>query len=145
MPSVVAVADAVVLELNSGGFTEPIAATKSYRPVHSVEELGELVVSVVPGTIEIRQLTRGHDSYDIAVWVVIERKVSLEETAAVDALVSLCEEIAGRLSRKSEVVPGATLLSIEYDAPCDLERLDGERVFMGVVTAAYRLPVSRVQ
>lgn len=144
MSAIVDVADAVVAELNSGGYTETFAAARSYRPVYSVDQLEALVVSVVPGELAIAPLTRAHNSYDVTVWVVVERQVSPEDNAAVDALVSLCEQLAGRLGRKAEIVPGATLLAVEYEAPCDLERLDGERVFMAIVTASYRLPVVRV-
>ncbi|MDW8265348.1 MAG: hypothetical protein RMJ52_08445, partial [Gemmataceae bacterium] len=94
MPAtILALADAVVEQLNATAFSQPLVAVRHYQPVFELSEMTGLKVSVVPRGITSTALDRSRDRFDFKIDLAVQRKIepSLEN---LDALMELVEEIA---------------------------------------------------
>lgn len=137
MSTIIDIAEAVVASLNAGSFDPPLGAQRRYLPKFDLPDLAELKVSVVPKSVTITNATRTSSHFDYAVYVGIEKKVASD--VEIDALVNLVEQIADHLRHNRSLTPTALFVSIANEPVWALEKLDREHVFVGVLTATYRV------
>jgi hypothetical protein len=137
--TILAIADAVVEQLNATPFSQPLAAARHYQPVFELSEMTELKVSVVPRSVGSKALDRNRDSFDFKIDVAVQRKV--EPTPGnLDALMELVEEIADHFRRQPLAdFPQARCTEVENAPVYAAEHLEEFRQFTSVITLTYRV------
>ena len=138
MSTILDVADAVVVNLNAGSFSQAFTAERTYQPVFDLPELAELKVTVVPRAVTITTASRQDSDFDCAVDVGVQKRIA--EDNQPDELIDLVEQIADHLRhRRLDGLPAAAWRSIAYEPVLAAEHLDQQRVFTSVLTATYRV------
>jgi len=92
MSSIIAIADAVVTELNAHNFSQPLTAVRHYVPTFDLKDMQDLHVSVVPRGVEISTAGRGIVQRGIQVDIGVQKKIAGD--AEIDGMMSLVDEIA---------------------------------------------------
>jgi len=137
--TILALADAVVAELNATTFSQPLTAERHYQPVFELSEMAELKVSVVPRSVASKALDRSRDGFDYRIDVAVQRKV--EPTMGnLDALMELVEEIADhfRTQRLSDF-PQARCIEVVNEPVYANEHLEEFRQFTSILTLTYQV------
>lgn len=140
MPAtILAIADAVVAQLNATAFSQPVAAERHYLPQFELSEMTELRVSVVPRSVTSKGLDRNRDSFDYKIDVAVQQK--LDPTPGnLDALVALVEEIADHFrSEPLASYPQTRCTEVENVPVYAVEHLDEFRQFTSVLTLTFRV------
>ena len=137
--TILAIADAVVDELNGSVFSRPLEAERHYQPLFELAEMTTLRVSVVPRSIASRGLDRNRDSFDYRVDVAVQQK--LDPTPGnLDALVALVEEIADHFrSEPLSGYPAARCTEVENAPVYAAEHLEEFRQFTSVLTLTFKV------
>jgi hypothetical protein len=137
--TILALADAVVAQLNTTSFSQPVVAVRHYQPVFELSEMTELRVSVVPRSVASKALDRSRYSYDYKIDVAVQRKV--EPTVGnLDALLELVEEIADHFRAQPLVgYPQARCIEVDNEPVYAVEHLEEYRQFTSVLTLTYRV------
>lgn len=137
--TIIAIAEAVVEQLNAAPLSQPVVAVRHYQPNFELAEMTELKVSVVPRSVTSKGLDRYRDSFDFKIDVAVQKKV--EPTAGnLDALMELVEEIADYV--RAEPLAGATgarCIEVENDPVYAMEHLEEFRQFTSVITLTFRV------
>lgn len=135
-------ADAVAVELNNAGagiFSLAFIAERKTIPTHTLKELADLKVIVVPKSVEIEKANRKQDLYTVSVDVGIEKKIGTDLETEVAQLSTLTGELVEYLTRKQLTnMPGLRWHRTQNTAIYDLEMLEEMRVFLSVVTVSYK-------
>lgn len=94
------IADAVVEEINGGGFAYALEATRAYRARLKAEDLAdmELHITVVPKDQTWKRGTRADDECDYVVDVGIQQKFKVEGPDELDPLMTLVQSIGDHFS-----------------------------------------------
>jgi len=140
MPAtILALADAVVEQLNATAFSQPLVAVRHYQPCFELSEMTELRVSVVPRSVASKALDRSRDGFDYRIDVAVQRKI--EPTAGnLDALMELVEEIADHFrSHPLAGFPQARCTEVANEPVYATEHLEEFRQFTSVLTLTYRV------
>jgi hypothetical protein len=134
------IADAVVAELNGGGFSLPFTAARHYRPLFDLKDMQALHVTVVPKGVTIERLDRSRNQEDVQIDVAVQKKFSTGDNAELDALMALVEEIADffRL-RRLAACPAAVWVKTENVPVYAPEHMDELRQFTSVLTLTFRV------
>jgi len=116
------------------------------KPDYGLDELGSLIVSVVPGPVTFTTETRQMESADVTVGVVIARHVGSDAdiAAAEDFEQEVVDAIRSGSVAASGLPDGADWTEIANPVPYDPEALDARNVFLGQVTVTYKIPMDRV-
>ena len=143
MSLIIDVADAVVAELNgapAGTFAQAFTAARHYRPQFDLAELKTLRVSVVPKAIAVTGLMRSANQHDVSIDVAVQKKVSPDDAAELDGLMTLTEQIADffRL-RRLAALPQALWTKTDNVPVYSPEHLEQKQVFTSVLTFSYRV------
>lgn len=143
MTLITAIADAVVTELAQAPaetFVQPFAAQRHYRPTFDLAALKTVRVSVVPRSLTISALGRASNQHDVAVDVAVQKKVDPADSAELDSLMRLVEQIADffRLRRLTEL-PEAMWTRTENQPVYSPEHLEQKQVFTSVLTFTFRV------
>ena len=138
--------DAIVAMLNDPGiadtFPAAFEAKRVWRLRRQGEELKDLAVVVLPGTVSTEHLTRDEWQEDLQVAVIVEQAITRDdETAAVDELWHLLERIADHLRTTAALGEFGVAISVEVGT-IDSERLDTFPVFTAAATATFRTNVT---
>ena len=140
MALIVDIAEAVVVELNAGEFSQAFAAQRLYRPQFDLAEMADLHVTVVPKGIETSIASRSGVQCDVSVDVAVQKKLQTEDADEIDPLMSLVEEIADFFrGRKLSQCPKASWVATANEpvySPAHLEEL---RQFTSVLTVTFRV------
>lgn len=144
---IVDLADAVVDKLNAASLSQLFTAERTYVPVHGLEQLSDLKVSVVPTGLTATTLERSTANlYEYVIDIGIQRGIGrgsmtpAEINAACDPLMLLAQEIVDLFSDKR--------LSTYTDAFCSdftntpifhPPHIDEHRVFTSVVSLTFKL------
>lgn len=136
--TIVAIADAVVSELNGAQFSLPFMAQRSYLPRFDLAEMKDLHVTVVPKSVTVAPGDRARNQHDYEIDVAIQKKVAGD--ADIDAMMSLVNEIADhmRLKRLGRS-PTAAWVRTEYEPIYSQEHLDQLGQFTSVLTFTFRV------
>ncbi len=106
MPSTtIQIADAVAAALNAASLSQPFTAVRHYLPEFDLKEMDTLHVSVVPAELDEETADRTRDRAEYKIHVAIQKRVAKQDppgldTAAIDALMQLVEEIDDLLRHK---------------------------------------------
>jgi hypothetical protein len=140
MPSeLIAIADAVVTELNNHSFAQAFTAVRRYRPQFTLKELKTLRVAVAPRSRTTTAPERGsYIERDHEIDIGVMAKLDAPETDA-DAYMDLVQEIETymrltALSQETDAVWQESVMRVPYDP----DRFDEERAFLCVLTLTYR-------
>jgi hypothetical protein len=140
MSVVIDIADSIVAELNSATLSMPLTAQRHYVPSFELKDMGELHVSCVPKGLVVTKSDRNHNTNDAMVDVAVQKKFSVGDSAEIDPLLNLVEEIADyfRLRRLASY-PGAHWLRTEHAPIYSQEHWDELRQFTSVLTFTFRV------
>lgn len=140
MSTIVALADAVVSELNAKAWSLPFVARRLYRPRFEPADLGTLQVSVVPRALVIEAASRALDSREYRLDVAVQQKLDAESADQADRLLGLVEEIARHFRlRRPAAMPSALCVKVENEPVYAVEHLDELRCFTSIITLSFRL------
>ncbi|TWU12861.1 hypothetical protein CA54_16870 [Symmachiella macrocystis] len=114
------------------------AATREYVPTRDVCDVKGLTVIVVPATAEGGAAARARAEWDVAVDVGIQKKVSEDSGAEVDALAAFSQEIADAMAINPLPI-GASFQGVKWLAIYVPEHLRESRVFTSVMRFEYKL------
>lgn len=135
-------ADAVAAELNNaeaGTFSQEFTAIRKTIPTHTLKELANLKVIVVPNSVEIEKANRSQDYYTIKVDVGIQKKIGPDIETEVAQLAALTGELVEYLTRKQlAAMPGLQWHKTENSPIYDLETLEQMQVYLSVITVSYK-------
>jgi len=140
MSMMIKLADAVVSELNTEGWSLPFAARRLYRPRFEPADLMVLQVSVVPRGFVIEAESRVDDSRYYQIDISVQQKLNTETIEEIDPLLGLVEEIARhfRLWRPA-AMPSAVCAKVENEPVYAVEHLDELRCFTSIITLSFRI------
>ena len=139
MATILAIADAVVAQINGGPFVPSLAAERHYQPKFDLEQMTTLHVSVVPRGVASRNLDRNRNAFDYDIDVAVQQKTDMSP-ASLDALMNLVEGIADLL-RPGPLAgyPDARCVEVKNVPVYALEHLDEFRQFTSVITLTFRV------
>ena len=106
MPSTtIQIADAVTAALNAATLSQSFTAVRHYLPEFDLKEMETLHVSVVPAELDEEIADRTRDRAEYKIHVAIQKRVAKQDppgldTAAIDALMQLVEEIDDLIRHK---------------------------------------------
>lgn len=130
------IADAVAAELS----VLPLNVQRRVLPEYELAELKELVVTVVPKSVQITNVTRQSTGYEVAIDIGIQQKVGTDLDAEVLVLSGVVSDIAAYLNRRTlAAYPAARFKSIANEPVYASDVLHERRVFVSVVTVTYML------
>ena len=140
MAAITDIADAVVAKLNAASFAQEFTAERHYRPVFDLPEMGTLHVTVVPQGMALGPAGRGCNQYDYRIDIAVQQKFEDGDTAELDPLMSLVEQIADyfRLQRL-DGYPAAAWIKTENDPIYAVDHMEQNRVFTSVLTLTFRV------
>lgn len=132
------IADAIVTELSSGSYSEPLVVTRRVLPEHELAELKPLTVTVVPKSVGIANITRQSSSFEVAIDIGIQQKIGKDTDGEVTRLSNIVTEIVTFLNRKQlSGMPSARFKSIVNNPVYAPEHLSEKRLFTSIVTVTY--------
>jgi hypothetical protein len=141
MSTISTLADAVAEHINAGTYAQPVSAVRTYQPAFTLEELGELRVSVVPRTTTVSAASRESSTYEHVLDVGVQKKLPAEDDqAAIDELLELTEDIGDRLRHtRLAGFPEAAWAGLAHEPVVSSESLEQHRVFTSVLSVTYRV------
>ena len=138
-PVICQIADAVVAELNTGGFNQAFTAQRAYAPVFDLGEMKDLHVTVVTRAASVERLDRTLRQFDYSIDVAVQKKLSTGGNAEIDTLMFLAEQIADRFQGKRlSQFNAASCLRVENDPIYSPDHLRDLRQFTSVLTLVFR-------
>lgn len=140
MSTIVDIADAVVVSLNAGTFSQPFTAARRYQPSFTLEDVQDLQVSVVPRVVTLDTAGRRDGFADCTVDIGVQEKIEPGDETRIDALLKLVEEIGDHLRhRRLESFPGAMWVTATHDPVVAADHLDRQRVLTSVLSVTWRV------
>ena len=116
------------------------------KPDYSLEDLGYLRVSVVPGAYTMKTETKGMEVADVMIGIVVAQHVGSD--AEIAALEDLCQEIVDAI-RSNHIRPAGIPAYTDWTEvgiplPYDPEFLEARNVFMAQVATQWDVPVDKL-
>jgi hypothetical protein len=115
------------------------------KPDYSLEDLGYLRVSVVPGAYTMKTETKGMEVADATIGIVVAQHVGSD--AEIEALEDICQEIVDAIRSdhiKPTGVPAFTdWTEVGIPLPYDPELLEARNVFMAQIATQWDVPVDK--
>ena len=141
MSTISALADAVAEHINAGTYAQPVLAVRTYQPAFTLEDLGQLRVSVVPRTTTVSAASRESSTYEHVLDVGVQKKLPAEDDQpAIDELLELTEAIGDRLRHtRLAGFPEAAWAGLAHEPVVSSESLEQHRVFTSVLSVTYRV------
>ncbi len=140
--ALVEIADALVVQLTAGTFSQPISATRKYLANYEIKDLEPTaVVTVIPRNIVSSPVSRTTCQYDHTIDLAVQKKISGADED-LDALVNLVDEIEKALRLQTLTTASgrrAKWTAAASDAAYDLKHLEEKRVFTSVLSLTYRV------
>lgn len=134
------IADAIVSELAGHTFSEPLTVTRRVLPEYELSQLKNLTVTVVPKSVGINNITRESSSYNVAIDIGIQQKISKDTDADVARLSGIVTELVSFLNRrKLTAFPAAQFKTIVNEPVYAPEHLSQKRLFTSIVTLVYKV------
>ena len=139
MPAaIVQLADAVVADLNAATFSQPFTAQRSYLPRWKLEELAAIRVTVVPKDDVGERASRAQWQEDYQLDVAIQQRLGANETAQMDALVLLGQELADYFKSRNPAGDLATLVAVAFAPLFDPDHLEKHKTLTTVLNLTFR-------
>ena len=121
--------------LNAGQFSQSFTAAAKALPEYDLAQLKSLMVSVVPKSAELINLTRAATNLEIEVDIAIQKKVSKDLELDVEALLTLVSEIVKFVNRKD--LENAKFKKVANEPIYSTEHLNDKRLFTSLITVTY--------
>jgi hypothetical protein len=140
------IADALASSMRAATFSGPLtcrSAARRFVPETEPLTAGVLQVSVVPGQVEVTNVSRGADLFDVEIHVVMSKRFN--DDAEIDDLIELRTEIvdairSAKLPAATPAMPdGVQWLAISNITTFDRDAMAGGRVFLADVAVQYRI------
>lgn len=142
---IIAIADAVVAELNGAGLSLPFTATRAYAPSNESKDLGTLEVTVVPNEWNPEPLTRGETDNQYIIHIGIQKRIgpglmsNTDINTACDPLMLLVQDIVDLFQRGNLAVGGIAAEMVTTNRPIySPEHIREHRVFTSVVQLTFK-------
>ncbi|GMV98444.1 MAG: hypothetical protein AMXMBFR83_27940 [Phycisphaerae bacterium] len=132
------IAEAIVTALNGHTFSQPFTAARAYRPVFDLKDLEDLHVTVVPKGVELSTAGRGLAQSDLEIHIGVQKKLASSDSAEIDALLGLAQEIA-EFIRTTGRFGDAAWVKTENTPIYSAEHLGELRQFTSVLTLTLRV------
>jgi hypothetical protein len=140
------IADALAASLRAATFSGSLncsTATRRFVPDENVVAAPTLQVSVVPGAVEVSNLTHGADLFEPQIHVILSKKFSSD--ADIVALIELRTKIVDAI--RSDKLPAATpampagvvWMNCTNDVTYDRDAVANQRVFVANIGISYRI------
>lgn len=134
------IADAIVAELQTATFNEPLVISRRVLPEFELSELKDLTVTVVPKSVQIANITRQSSSFDVAVDIGIQQKIDKDTDTQVTRLSGIVTELVSYLNRRTLAsLPDVQFKSIVNEPVYAPEHLSQKRLFTSVITLHYKV------
>ena len=134
------IADAIVTELGGNTFSESLVVTRRVLPEFEIADLKALTVTVVPKSVEINNITRSSSSFEVAVDIGIQQKISKDTDAEVARLSGVVSEIVTFLNRRKLTTMATVIfVSIANEPVYAPEHLSEKRLFTSIITLTYKV------
>jgi hypothetical protein len=115
------------------------------KPDYSLEDLGYLRVSVVPGAYTMKTETKGMEVADATVGIVVAQHVGSD--AEIETLEDICQEIVDAIRsnyiRPTGLPEFTDWTEVGIPLPYDPELLEARNVFMAQVATQWDVPVDK--
>ena len=139
MSRVADICTAVVTGLNAHDFTEDFTAEKNYCDRPDVSEVSALRVMVSPQAKVAEKATRTSFQEGVPIYVGIVKKLPNRETATVEAMLQLVEDIGDLFKDQALATdPRAVFVGLESDAWYDEQMLQESAVFFSIITLIFQ-------
>ena len=139
MPAaIVQLADAVVADLNAATFSQAFVAARAYIPRWKLEELATIRVTVVPKDDVGERASRAQWQEDYQLDVAIQQRLGANETAQMDALVLLGQELADYFKSRNPAGDLATLVAVAFAPLFDPDHLEKHKTLTTVINLTFR-------
>lgn len=139
MPAaIVQLADAVVADLNAATFSQSFTAQRSFLPRWKLEELATIRVTVVPKDDVGERASRAQWQEDYQLDVAIQQRLGANETAQMDALVLLGQELADYFKSRNPAGDLATLVAVAFAPLFDPDHLEKHKTLTTVLNLTFR-------
>lgn len=139
MPAaIVQLAEAVVADLNAATFSQRFTAQRSYLPRWKLEELATIRVTVVPKDDVGERASRAQWQEDYQLDVAIQQRLGANETAQMDALVLLGQELADYFKSRNPAGDLATLVAVAFAPLFDPDHLEKHKTLTTVLNLTFR-------
>ncbi len=138
LAKIIKIADAIVAELTAATFSESFTPVSSYQPTYDLEDMKDLVVTVVPRGQTSSLASRASDLVEYSVDVAIQKKIATH--GDIEPLMELVREIADFLNRRRLPAPSndVTWIGTANDPVFGPGHLEQLRQFTSVLTVTYR-------
>lgn len=134
------IADAIVTELKTNSFSEPLTIVRNVLPEYELAELKALTVTVVPKSVGISNITRQSSSFEVAIDIGIQQKIGKDTDAEVQRLSEIVTEVATFLNRRPLASqPKAVFVTIANEPIYAPEHLSEKRLFTSILTVHYKV------
>ena len=139
MSAIANIAAAVVSELNAGTFSQAFTSVRAYLPIYDLKDMTTLRVSVVPKAIIDGDASRGSSDERYQIDVAVQKKVDPADLSAVDALITLAEEIRTFFERRFlTALPTVHCVERANDPIYSSEHMNQYRQFTSLITLTFR-------
>jgi len=139
------IADAVVTALNAASLSQSFTAERAYVPIHELQDLADLKVSVVARSLSLVWLSRRDDDFSYIIDIGIQKSIGIggmsnaEIIVASDPFMLLAEEILdlfrGKPLGNDDQLQCMAAENVPIYAPL---HLDEKRVFTSVVSLTFK-------
>jgi hypothetical protein len=134
------IADAVVLEMNAGVFSQEFVAERIYNPELELEQAETLHVGVMPGSVESSVSSRITTKQEFQIDVAVRKKFDTDDAAQINSMLALLQEIDVYFQfRKLIGYPDATWTKSKTKYPWVPEHLRSLRQYTGLLVLTYRV------
>lgn len=136
--SIMELADAITMELNSHAFSIPFTARRIVAPVFELKDLDTLRVTVCPNSFTASRFDRSAVCYKLAIDTAIQQRVNPENDIQLRSLIELVESVSDFLfDRNFENFPNVRFKQIANVPLFDDAHLYQKRTFTSVLSLEY--------
>jgi hypothetical protein len=144
-------ADSLAASLSAATFTgdyTTLSAVRAYTPEFEGADMDTLKVSVIPGNVDVTQVTRTSDLFEFELHVCLAKRFA--STAELDGLVNLRTQIADRirsnaLPASDPAMPSGTIwFQIANNVTFDRDTIMNQSVFLADIAVTYRRAQDKV-
>jgi hypothetical protein len=138
--SIIALADAIVTELNAAVLSVKLRAERHYQPRFDIQELADIHVSVVPASLARTPDSRKADLNEYEIDIAVQKRVEPTDFKQLDDMAAVVEELADFVRRTRPAdYPEAICTGIRNEPIFSPEHLEQKRTFTSVLIVTYQV------